>query len=208
MPSGGREGYGDDRYHYWRKKSPWPCPSFPRDQETADWIFTCMYLHIRTARRWNILCLIYMMEHIISSFWAFSLSREIYYFRIWILPLSLDFKSGPCSTDMGCSDPRVYIYIHMTRMSNTHWIFGPTRGLSLLWRRINLLLSWGSLNWVYFTGCTLEPILVGIALREDHTSGNLVMSYAQLSGHCHFILAGNGYDCWYKSLLYAQHGWI
>ena len=60
-----------------------------------------------------------MMEHIISSFWAFSLSREIYYFRIWILPLSLDSKSGPCSTDMGCSDPRVYIYIHMTRMSIT-----------------------------------------------------------------------------------------
>ena len=31
------------------------------------------------------------------------------------------------------------------------------------------------------TGCTLEQILVGMALREDHTSGSL--SYAQLSGH-------------------------
>ena len=58
-------------------------------------------------------------------------------------------------------------------MSNTHLVFGPTGGLSLLWRRINLLLSWGDLNWGYFSGCTLEQILVGMALREDHTSGSL-----------------------------------
>ena len=63
-------------------------------------------------------------------------------------------------------------------------------------------LNWRSLlNWRYFAGCTLEQVYIGMALRGERTCGNLVTSYAQLSGHWHFILTENGYNCWCKSLL-------
>ena len=154
------------------------------------------------------------MKYILPDIWlsilylvfgdsSFSLYGEIYCFRIGILPHFLSgFKSRSCSRIRRIwatqTPGSIYICIHMTRVGNTHWVFGPTGGLSLLWRRINLLLSWGAWTEVTSQGtqCTLEQILIGMALREDHTSDSLVMPYAQFSGHCHFILAENGYGCW------------
>ena len=173
---------GDCGYRCWERKAG--SRRFPT-QEDKQWLnglFILKYIvYIYSA--WDIYSL--------GWFWASSYSSEIYiYGSGYSCSLSLSsFKSGSYGYgSLRISVPGIYLSIWLKwgpYMSNTHWVFGPTGGLSLLWRRIILLLSWRAWTELHRVHIRADLCLHGY---EGGTHlGSLVTSYAQLSGHWHFI---------------------
>ena len=142
---------------------------------------------------WNILYIYILPEIYIPSDGFEHLPSQVKYIISgsgYSCSLSLSsFKSGSYGYgSLRISVPGIYLSIWLKwgpYMSNTHWVFGLTGGLSLLWRRIILLLSWRAWTELHRVHIRADLCLHGY---EGGTHlGSLVMSYAQMSGHWHFI---------------------